>query len=113
MNKSVTTALVAGLIAAAPITLQAADAQEHWTTNCAKCHGPDGAGKTPVGRMLKLKDYTDPAVQAAMTDEDMARTIKEGTKSAAGKQIMPAFADKIPEEDLPALIAFVRSLKKE
>lgn len=113
MNKSVTVAFVAGLIAAAPLALQAADAQEHWTANCMKCHGPDGAGKTPVGRMLKLKDYTDPAVQAAMTDEGIAQAIKEGTKSDAGKQLMPAFADKIPEEDLPALIAFIRSLKKE
>src|SRR3990172_1088463 len=32
---------------------------ENWDNFCAKCHGPDGAAKTVVGKKLKLKDYTD------------------------------------------------------
>ena len=67
--------LVTGFLATAAFAATAAD---NWDNNCAKCHGADGSGNTKMGKKLKLKDYTDAAVQAAMKDEDMFKAIKEG-----------------------------------
>jgi len=47
-----------------------------------------------------------------MIDEKIAQVIKEGVKNEAGKLVMPVFADKIPEEDIRGMIAFVRSFKR-
>jgi mono/diheme cytochrome c family protein len=88
----------------------AAPASEIWTNQCAKCHGADGAGKTKIGQKLKLKDYTDAAVQTAMKDEDMTKAIKTGI-TENGKEKMKAFSD-IPDADVTALVAYIRTFKK-
>lgn len=90
--------------------LFAADAAENWTALCAKCHGADGAGKTKAGQKLKLKDYTDAKVQGEMTDEAMAKAIKEGV-TENGKERMKAFSD-LSDADVAALVAHIRSMKK-
>ena len=41
-----------------------------------------------MGALLGAKDYTDPAVQAAVTDDDAAKAIKEGFKTQEGKTAM-------------------------
>jgi mono/diheme cytochrome c family protein len=88
----------------------AAPAAETWTNQCAKCHGADGAGKTKIGQKLKLKDYSDAKVQAEMKDADMAKAIKTGI-TENGKEKMKAFSD-IPDEDVTALVAYIRTFKK-
>jgi len=88
----------------------AAPASEIWTNQCAKCHGADGAGKTKVGAKLKLKDYSDAKVQAELKDADMAKAIKEGIKDGE-KDKMKAFSD-IPDADVTALVAYIRTFKK-
>lgn len=98
--------------AALPALAAAADAQENWTKQCAKCHGADGSGNTAMGKKLKLKDYTSAAVQAELTDEAMTTAIKDGVKNEAGKMVMPAYADKLQDADVAALVALIRSMKK-
>ena len=106
--------LVAGLVACAiPVFASAATGEELWKKNCAMCHGQDGTGQTMMGKKLGLKDYTDPAVQATFSDEEIATAIKEGMKNEAGKKLMPSFAAKIAEEDIPGLVAYVRSLQHQ
>jgi cytochrome c553 len=103
--------LLAGLACAIPAALHAADAQEHWTKDCKKCHGADGSGQTPMGKKLKLKSYADPAVQAEMTDEDIIKAIKEGTKDeTTGKETMKAYANVYTADEIAALVALIRSL---
>lgn len=98
----------------APAVACAATAQENWTKDCQKCHAPDGSASGTMGRKLKLKNYTDPAVQAAMTDEAIVAAIKDGTKDEkTGKLTMPAFAAKYSEEDITALRDLVRSLVRK
>jgi mono/diheme cytochrome c family protein len=51
-------------------------------------------------------------VQAEMKDEEMVTAIKTGTKDAAGKQAMPAYAEKLSATEIDALVAYVRAMKK-
>jgi hypothetical protein len=66
-----------------------------------------------MGKKLNVQDYSDPKVQAAMTDEIVLQAIAEGRKNEAGKVVMPSFDAKIPVEDRPALLAYLRTLVRE
>lgn len=107
-TKILALAAVLGLVAC---SVNAADAKTNWDINCAKCHGPDGKGKTKMGRQLQVKDYTDAKVQAEMKDEDMLRILKEGVKDGK-KDKMPAYKDKLSEQEQKEILALVRSMKK-
>jgi mono/diheme cytochrome c family protein len=87
----------------------AAPASENWENNCQKCHGADGKGQTKTGKKLGAKDYTDAAVQAKLTDADMAKAISEGVKDS-GKEKMKAFSDLTPAE-VTDLVAYIRKFK--
>ena len=87
-----------------------ADAPAAWGANCAACHGKDGKGNTMMGHKLSIKDMTDPKVQASFTDADATKAIKEGVTDS-GTQTMKAFGDKLSDDDVKALVAYVRTLK--
>jgi len=104
MKKFAIIAAVLGLLAAT--SAFAAEAKDNWTKSCAMCHGADGKGKAA----LKTKDYTTAEVQSAMTDEAAFKAIKEGFKPAAGPAMKPF--DKLTDDEIKALVAYMRSLKK-
>ena len=89
----------------------AADASATWNSNCASCHGKDGSGNTMMGKKLNIKDYRDAKVQAAFSDAEAERAIKEGVKTN-GKETMKPFGQKLSEADIKALVAYIRSFKK-
>ncbi len=72
---------------------------------CSMCHGADGKGFAAI----KTPDFTDSKWQAGITDEQMIETIKNGKKGTA----MPAFADKLKDEEILAVVAHIRSLCPE
>ena len=108
MKKTLTLLMAFGL--AGVISANAADAKENFEKNCAKCHGPDGAGKTKMGEKLKVRDYTDAAVQATLKDADMTKAIKEGVKDGDATK-MKAFTD-LSDDEVKALVAYVKGFKK-
>ena len=89
----------------------AADAAANWAQHCASCHGKDGSGSTMMGKKLGVKDYRDAKVQAAFSDAEAARAIKEGVKTN-GKETMKPFGSKLSDADIKALVTYVRSFKK-
>src|SRR5215468_2791360 len=105
------TALIVILFIAPAVSVQAADAKENWTKYCAQCHGPDGTANTPMGKKLQAKNLTDAAVQKGFSDADATKSIKEGVKQN-GKVTMKAFGDKLSDDEVKALVSYVRSLKK-
>jgi len=90
---------------------QAADAKELWDKNCASCHGKDGRGDTKMGKKVDVKDYTDPKFQAEYKEEKGIKSIKEGL-TEKGKERMKSYAEKLSEEEIKALAAYVRTFKK-
>ncbi len=88
----------------------AGDVTSTWNMNCAACHGKDGKGQTMMGRKLVIKDLTDAKVQASFTDDQATKAIKEGVTDN-GQTKMKAFADKLSDDDVKALVAHVRSFK--
>jgi len=99
------------LLLAGAVTVRAADAKENWEKNCTKCHGPDGKGKTKMGEKLGIKDYSDAKVQDAVKDDAMAKAIKEGVKDGE-KVKMKAFGDVLSDDEIKALVKYVRDFKK-
>jgi cytochrome c oxidase cbb3-type subunit 3 len=73
-----------------------------WQQNCTQCHGQLGRGDGPRGPMVKATNLSDPAWQAAATDEQIARTIK------LGKGAMPAF--NLPDVTIAKLVKLVRMM---
>ena len=102
--------LVAGLLAFASAS-RAADVKENWEKNCQKCHGADGKGNTKMGRQSGVKDYTDPKVQEELKDDKAIKTIKEGIVEK-GKKKMDPYGDKLTNDEIKALIAYLRAFKK-
>ena len=109
MKKAVVFSLA--LLIAGAVSLRAADAKENWEKHCAKCHGPDGKGKTKMGEKLEIKDYTDAKVQDAMKDDAMTKAIKEGIKDGE-KTKMKGFGDVLSDDEIKALVKYVRDFKK-
>src|SRR5664279_5207414 len=97
--------------AAMLVSASAADVKETWAKECAKCHGPDGKGDTKMGEKLAIKDFTDAKVQEALKDDAMTKAIKEGVKDG-DKTKMKGFGDVLSDDEIKALVKYVRDFKK-
>ncbi len=89
----------------------AADAKATWEKDCAKCHGAGGKGDTKMGQKLGVKDFTDAKVQADLKDDAMFKAIKEGVKDKEDKTLMKP-AEGVSDDEIKALVQYVRSFKK-
>jgi mono/diheme cytochrome c family protein len=77
----------------------AADAEKGkavYEANCAKCHGP-------AGNAAQGADFTDQATMAKLTQTDIANFVNKGVGS------MPGFGGLIPDADIYAVAAYVRT----
>jgi cytochrome c553 len=101
---------VIAALAATVISASAAESKETWEKACAKCHGPDGKGDTKMGKKLEIKDLTDAKLQGSLKDEEMFKAIKEGIKD--GDKTRMKAAEGLTEDEMKALVAYVRTLKK-
>jgi mono/diheme cytochrome c family protein len=79
-----------------------------WSLHCASCHGKTGLGDGSKAAQLKTQpeDMTKGTSQS-QSDGSLAYKISEG------RDDMPAFKKKIPDqEDIWSLVNFIRTLKK-
>jgi cbb3-type cytochrome c oxidase subunit III len=83
----------------------AADGAAIFRKNCMMCHGADGKG-FPA---LKTPNFTDPKWQSSIKDKEMRETIKNGKKGT----MMPGFGGQLKDEEISAVVAYIRSLKKK
>jgi len=80
-------------------------ASDIYTAKCKMCHGVDGLGNTPAGRIAKIVSFKDPST-VKTPDGDLVATIKNG------KNKMPAFAGKLTDDQINSLVAYIRILQK-
>jgi cytochrome c oxidase cbb3-type subunit 3 len=91
------------------LALQAApagvDGAAIFKKNCVMCHGIEGKGFA----VLKTPNFTDPKWQSSAKDGELREVIKNGKKGTA----MQAFGGQLKDEEISAVIAYIRSLKKK
>jgi mono/diheme cytochrome c family protein len=83
-------------------------AKANWNRHCKKCHGEDGSAQTALGKKLEIKDYTDPASLAEVSDEDLFEMTKNGVEGTK----MPGYAEKLSDEEIKALVDYMRAMAK-
>jgi cbb3-type cytochrome c oxidase subunit III len=82
-----------------------ADGAAIFKKNCTMCHGADGKGYSA----LKTPNFTDPKWQSSIKDTQLREVIKNGKKGTA----MAPFGEKLKDEEISAVIAYIRSLGKK
>jgi mono/diheme cytochrome c family protein len=85
---------------------KAEEGQKLFEVNCAKCHGPDGSGNTPIGKAVGAKDLRAPEAQK-LTDAQIFTQIDQG------KGNMPPFGDALGKAKINDLVAYVHVLTKK
>jgi mono/diheme cytochrome c family protein len=73
-----------------------------YKAKCATCHGQDGSGNTPVGKSLQVADLRSAAVQSK-SDAELTQSVTEG------KNNMPGFKGNITDDEIHAVVTFVRT----
>jgi mono/diheme cytochrome c family protein len=69
---------------------------------CSACHGADGRG---IGS-IKTPDFSNPAVQSSLTDQQIAQIIANGKPGT----MMPAWSGKLSDDEIAAVRGFIRTL---
>ena len=90
------------------------------SSGCGTCHGDTGKGDGPAAAAMNPKPrsfesgefvYDTDGDGVKGSDADLLNVMKNGSAKYGGSLTMPGRAD-IPEADLKAIIAYIRSLKK-
>ncbi|MBA3255141.1 MAG: cytochrome c [Pyrinomonadaceae bacterium] len=81
---------------------------ELYNRNCARCHGAAGRGDTPIGKIFKAPDFTDPEWWA----KKKATIAVLSAAVVRGKGNMPAFGKKLKRSEINLLVSRVRSFRK-
>ena len=110
-------ALISTVARAADMT----SAASSYKDTCAKCHGDLGKGDGPKAKDLKDKDgkvvacgdLTDCAKMAKVTDDDMFKELKEGGASVGKTKFMTPYGDAMEDDEIKAMVAYVRTLCKK
>ena len=84
---------------------QLASAKVLYLENCARCHGADGRGETPMGKVFAATNLADANwwKKERVSDKRLVAAIRDGRNQ------MPAFGKKLSKEEIAALVMFVRT----
>jgi mono/diheme cytochrome c family protein len=78
-------------------------------SNCARCHGADGRGDTPLGHTYNAPDFTDP--EWWEKHSDITTTGSLVAIVSRGRGGMPAFGKKLKRPQIKLLVNYVRRFK--
>lgn len=96
----------------------AADAQAGkalYDEHCLKCHGEKGKGDGASAKKLKMKmmDYSNAAEMGKVSDAELAKVTTEGGAAAGKSKLMPAYKDKLNQQQIADVIAYIRTFAKK
>ncbi len=109
------------LISTTAHAADAAAAASSYSDTCAKCHGPAGKGDGPKaadlkdkdGKVIACGDLSDCAKMSKITDDDMFKELKEGGTAVGKSKYMTAYGDAMEDDEIKAMVAYVRTLCKK
>ena len=78
--------------------------------NCARCHGADGRGDTPLGHTYHAPDFTDPEWWRDHSEITNTRSLVSIVSQ--GKGGMPAFGKKLKHSEIKLLVKYVRGFRR-
>ena len=81
-------------------------AADVYKANCAPCHGAAGDGNTPAGKRFQVPSFSSPEV-LKQSDSDLM------TVARNGKGKMPAWHNKLSDDQLNELVGYIHSLQKK
>jgi len=77
-----------------------------YEARCTRCHGADGAGQTRMAEIVEPPDISDPAWQRRRSNARLSASVSNGRGQ------MPAFKKKLSRQEIAAVIAYVRTLRR-
>lgn len=109
--------LVALLLSPAPAAAADAGAGAKISIErCAKCHGKagkgDGEGLKKINADVVPVDWTDRALMSKWSDADLVKIIQQGGQAVGKSKVMPAYHGKLSDDQISALVRYIRSLAK-
>jgi mono/diheme cytochrome c family protein len=102
-NLTVAAASLLAVSLATPAFAQTSGADVY--KKCQGCHGATGAGNAG----MKIASFKSPAV-VKESDAALTATIKNG--GGAGPIKMPAYAGKLSDDQIKAVVGYIRTLQK-
>src|ERR1044071_3618326 len=101
--------VVINLKAAASAPSSARSASQLYSRYCVSCHGRDGTSQTKKGRFSHARNLTDAEWQDDVSDERLFNSIMNGRNV---RENMPAFSNKLNDQEAESLVSFVRHFRK-
>ena len=95
------------MLAVCAVPARAIDGTAVFENNCASCHGSDGRAQTPQGRKVKAHDLRE----SRLTDAEIERQIRAGSKIKKGTSVMPAFGRDLTDAEIQVVIMKVKAFR--
>src|SRR6202035_2742165 len=80
--------------------------EEIFQEMCAGCHGPDGRAQHDIGKALGAVALTCEGIQQK-SNAELSKSVK------AGKGNMPAFENKLADDEIKAVLTYIKQLGKK
>lgn len=92
------------LLLVVPAVQAQGETEKIYKENCAVCHGENGNGDTPSGKLMGTPDFRSPIVQK-QTDAALTESITKGKNNK-----MPAWGPILKNTEIKDLVAYIRRL---
>jgi mono/diheme cytochrome c family protein len=89
-------------------TAQIAKGKEVYETACILCHGKDGAGNPEWESLIRPVSFADCGTTGESSDL-WKSVVKNGGPKHGLADVMPAFGEAFPPEELTAVVAYLRT----
>ena len=88
-----------------------ARAEDLYRRNCARCHGAEGRGDSPLGKTHNAPDFTD--ADWWQKHSDITSSKRLAAIINHGKGGMPAFGKKLTRTEINLLVSYVRKFRNQ
>ncbi len=84
------------------------EAKQLYDQTCAMCHGPEGKGDGPTAQVLQPKPANLATVLKGKDTAYLTKLLKEGGASVGKSPLMPSYEGILNDEQIRALIKYVK-----